>query len=179
VLHVRAFARPVLNLQVAMHIMWAPWRVKYILGGAGDGCIFCDKLKENKDPENHILFRGKKSFCLLNAYPYNSGHVMVAPYSHVGELELLDDEELLDLMKVTRMAMKALNAALKPDGFNIGITVGRGAGAGITDHVHVHIVPRWGGDTNFMPVTAGTKVIPQSLDGMYETLAGKFSSEGY
>ncbi len=158
-----------------MHIIWAPWRIKYILGGGGDGCIFCDKVKEKRDAENHILFRGNKSFGLLNAYPYNSGHVMVAPYSHVGGLEHLDDEELLDLMKVTRRTLKALASALKPDGFNIGINLGRVAGAGITDHVHIHVVPRWSGDTNFMPVTADTKVIPQSLDGMYEILVREFS----
>ena len=162
-----------------MHIIWAPWRIKYILGGGGDGCIFCDKIREKRDAENHILFRGRESFCLLNAYPYNSGHLMVVPYSHVGDLDLLSDGELTDVMKVTRLAVGALTSALKPDGFNVGINLGTAAGAGITDHVHVHIVPRWGGDTNFMPVTAGTKVIPQSLHGMYETLAGEFSTEGY
>jgi len=122
------------------------------------------------DAKNHILIRNRTCFALLNAYPYNAGHLMVAPYKHTSELDDLTEEELADLMLLTRRCKAILTRALKPDGFNVGINLGQVAGAGILDHVHIHIVPRWNGDTNFMTVTANVRVVPQALDDMYATL---------
>jgi len=153
-----------------MEQIFAPWRIKYIKSEKYEGCIFCDFPKENKDKEHLILFRGKHCFVIMNAYPYNPGHVMVAPYRHVASLEDLTDDELLDLMKIVRLMIKTIKTAMNPDGFNIGVNLGRVSGAGVEDHVHIHIVPRWNGDTNFMPVLADVKVIPQALEETYEEL---------
>lgn len=165
-----------------MEQIFAPWRIKYIKSEKHEGCIFCDFPKENKDKEHLILFRGKHCFVIMNTYPYNPGHVMVAPYRHVPSLEDLTDEELLDLMKLVRLMIKTIKTAMNPDGFNVGINLGRVAGAGVEDHVHIHIVPRWNGDTNFMPVLADVKVIPQALEETYEELKkalDKIASEDY
>ncbi|ASJ12195.1 HIT family protein [Thermococcus thioreducens] len=153
-----------------MKIMWAPWRIEYIRSPKHDGCIFCDFPKENRDRERLILYRGKHAFVIMNNYPYNPGHVMIAPYRHVGRWEDLTDEELLEIMKLSQLMIKALKKTMNPHGFNMGVNLGRVAGAGIDDHVHLHIVPRWNGDTNFMPVIADTKVIPESLEEAYEEL---------
>ena len=153
-----------------MKQLWAPWRIKYILMEKPQGCIFCEKPKENKDKENYILYRGKTAFIILNAFPYNSGHLMIAPYRHVPSLEHLNDEELLEISKLITLSLKFIRRAMNPDGFNIGVNIGRAAGAGIEEHVHVHVVPRWVGDTNFMPVLADTKVIPEALDATYDKL---------
>jgi len=153
-----------------MKILWAPWRIEYIRSPKHDGCIFCDFPKENRDKERLILHRGKYSFVIMNNYPYNPGHVMIAPYRHVGKWEDLTDDELLEIMKLSQLMIKALKRAMNPDGFNLGVNLGRVAGAGIDDHVHLHIVPRWNGDTNFMPVIADTKVIPESLKEAYDEL---------
>lgn len=158
-----------------METIWAPWRVGYILGdtpppGAND-CIFCDKPGVGDDETHLVVARARFSFVLLNLYPYNNGHLMVAPYRHVARLEDLPDEEIAELMQVTRRIEPILRAKLNPDGFNIGMNVGRVAGAGIDAHLHLHIVPRWGGDTNFMPVIGETKVIPQSLQAVRALLA--------
>jgi len=153
-----------------MNHIWAPWRIKYIRSPKHNGCIFCDFPKENRDEERLILYRGKHAFVIMNNYPYNPGHVMIAPYRHVGEWEELTDEELLDIMKLSQLTIKALKRAMKPQGFNMGVNIGCVAGAGVKDHVHLHIVPRWNGDTNFMPVIADTKVIPESLEEAYEEL---------
>ncbi|WP_297490738.1 HIT domain-containing protein [Thermococcus sp.] len=153
-----------------MKVLWAPWRIEYIRSPKHDGCIFCDFPKENRDRERLILHRGKHSFVIMNNYPYNPGHVMIAPYRHVGKWEDLTDEELLEIMRLSQLMIKAIKRVMNPDGFNMGVNLGRVAGAGIDDHVHLHIVPRWNGDTNFMPVVADTKVIPESLQEAYDEL---------
>lgn len=153
-----------------MKVLWAPWRIEYIRSPKHDGCIFCDFPKENRDKERLILYRGEKAFVIMNNYPYNPGHVMVAPYRHVANWEELTDEELLEIMKLTQLMIRAIKKAMNPDGFNLGVNLGRVAGAGIDSHVHLHIVPRWNGDTNFMPVIADTKVIPESLEEAYDEL---------
>jgi len=150
--------------------LWAPWRIEYIRSPKHDGCIFCDFPKEDRDRERLILYRGEHSFIIMNNYPYNPGHVMIAPYRHVGKWEDLTDDELLEIMELSQLMIKALKKAMNPHGFNMGVNLGRVAGAGIDDHVHLHIVPRWNGDTNFMPVIADTKVIPESLEEAYDEL---------
>ena len=153
-----------------MEQLWAPWRMEYINSareGEGQGCIFCEKPKEDDDEKNYILARTDLSFGILNAYPYNSGHLMVAPFRHEGELENLKEDELLDAQLLIQRCIKALKEAMQPDGFNLGMNLGQVAGAGIPDHLHWHVVPRWSGDTNFMPAVGGTKVLPQSLSDTY------------
>ncbi|RLF09290.1 MAG: HIT family hydrolase [Thermoprotei archaeon] len=151
-------------------LLWAPWRMKYITSPKQERCIFCIGSSEDKDPENLVVYRGSKSFIIMNKYPYNTGHLMVAPYRHVGDLAELSDEELLDLMKNVNLSIKILKESMKPEGFNIGVNLGRAAGAGIEDHVHIHVVPRWVGDTNFMPVLSQVKVIPELLEATYSKL---------
>lgn len=158
--------------------LWAPWRIEYILAEKPKGCILCDKPKENRDEENYILYRGKEGFILLNTYPYNPGHLMVAAYRHVGNLEDLNPEERREYMDLIIRGVEVLKEAFSPQGFNIGINLGRIAGAGIEDHFHTHIVPRWAGDTNYMPVVADTKVIPVALASTYETLKGVMRHKG-
>ena len=133
-------------------------------------CIFCAKAAEQRDGENYILYRGERCFMLLNLYPYNNGHLMIAPYQHVGSIELLDAETLAEMMAQAQLALRALRKAMNPDGFNMGINQGKVAGAGFADHVHLHIVPRWNGDTNFMPVLADVKVMPDFLENTYRQL---------
>jgi len=153
-----------------MENLWAPWRIRYILGEKEPGCFFCRKSQENADAKNHILIRDRTCFALLNTYPYNPGHLMIAPYKHTGELDDLGEQELAELMVLTRRCKQIIVRAMKPDGFNIGLNLGKPAGAGVLDHVHMHVVPRWNGDTNYMPVLGETRVIPQALDEIYETL---------
>lgn len=159
-----------------MERIWAPWRIRYIeeAGAEGKGCIFCDKLKENKDTENYILYRGKKNFVILNSYPYNPGHLMIAPYRHLDSLEKLSEEELREHYEMVIKSLGVLREVFKPGGFNVGMNLGRVAGAGIADHIHTHVVPRWGGDTNFMPVLADVRVLPEALADSYQKLKGKF-----
>jgi ATP adenylyltransferase len=152
-----------------MKILWAPWRINYILGKK-EGCIFCDKLKENKDRENYILLRGKDSFVMLNTFPYNNGHLMVAPYKHVPDFDGLEDSELRELIGLVKKCTQMLKKTLKPEGFNIGVNVGKVAGAGVEGHIHIHIVPRWEGDTNFISIVGKTKIIPESLNDTYRKL---------
>lgn len=154
-----------------MDRLWAPWRMTYISGDHVDeGCIFCNKPKETKDKANLILFRGEYSFIMMNLFPYNNGHLMVAPYKHTGNLEDLNDSELLEMMQLVQKSIKAMKRCMRPDGFNTGFNIGRAAGAGIADHVHFHIVPRWVGDTNFMPTLAGTKVISEHILKTYDKI---------
>jgi ATP adenylyltransferase len=154
-----------------MKRLWEPWRIQYIEEmGKEEGCIFCIKPKENDDEKNLILYRGSFSFIIVNIYPYNSGHLMVAPYRHIGNYEELTADEILEMDKLIKASIRALKKLLKPDGFNIGINVGRAAGAGFDQHIHVHLVPRWVGDTNFMPVIGDTKVIPEELKRTYDKL---------
>jgi ATP adenylyltransferase len=160
-----------------MDKLWAPWRMKYIKEGIDkpqNGCIFCEKAKQSNDKENLILYRGKYAYVICNAFPYNNGHLMVVPYTHTSNMDELDDASALEMWKLIALCRRVLSKAFKPDGFNIGINLGRVAGAGIDTHLHVHIVPRWNGDSNFMPVIADTKVISQSLEEAYEALVGGF-----
>jgi ATP adenylyltransferase len=159
---------------VAEQRLWAPWRLDYIKGPKPDECIFCRAAGSDDDAESYVVARGERCFVMLNAYPYNNGHVMVSPYEHVPSIEELDEESLLELMTLTRRALGVLREAYGPDGFNLGVNQGKIAGAGVEDHVHMHVVPRWEADTNFMPVIASTRVLPQSLEDSYATLAGLF-----
>jgi ATP adenylyltransferase len=156
-------------------LLWAPWRMRYIKAEKTEGCIFCTKPTAGDDAAAHIVWRGGNAFVLLNAYPYNNGHLMVAPYAHVGALEELPFETAAEMMALCQDAIMALRRDFDPDGFNVGLNLGVAAGAGIKDHVHVHVVPRWSGDTNFMPVTGDVRVIPQSLDHAYELLRDAFA----
>jgi ATP adenylyltransferase len=142
--------------------LWAPWRIEYIKRAKDAVCVFC-AAAAGDDAEQLILERGTRCFTLLNAYPYAPGHTMAAPYRHVGEFENVDEQELLELMTLARNATAAMADAMSPDGYNLGLNLGEVAGAGIADHLHLHVVPRWRGDTNFMPVLADTRVIPQAL----------------
>ncbi len=159
-----------------MKRLWAPWRMKYILEAdlKGEGCIFCTKPEQNRDEENMILFRGKHVFVIMNIFPYNTGHLMIAPYSHVASLEYLSEEEVTEMFLLAQEVIKILRKVMGPDGFNVGINIGRVAGAGFDQHVHLHIVPRWNGDTNFMPVLADVKVIPEGLRETYNRLKPHF-----
>lgn len=153
--------------------LWAPWRSKYIYMRRHKRCIFCGARSSRNDESRYIIEKSKHTFALLNTYPYNNGHVMVAPYRHAASLELLFGSETADLMKLINKVKVRLDRKLSPQGYNIGLNVGRAAGAGFAGHVHVHIVPRWVGDTNFMPMTADTKVVSESLDAMYKLLRVK------
>ena len=158
-----------------MERLWAPWRMEYIgqaREGEDQGCLFCEKPKEGDDEKALIVARSELSFAILNRYPYNSGHLMVAPFRHVGELEKVEDDESLDMQRLMQRCVKALKEAMQPDGFNIGMNLGVVAGAGIPDHLHWHLVPRWNGDTNFMPVVAATKVLPEMLTRTFKALVG-------
>ena len=154
--------------------IWSPWRMRYVGSGPskGGGCIFCDKAAAppEQDRANYVLQRGTHGLMILNLYPYNNGHFMVAPYAHVASLEQLDAAVLADLMLMVNRGIGALRTAMRAAGFNIGVNLGAAAGAGIIDHVHIHVVPRWVGDTNFMPIFSETKVIPELLDGTYDKL---------
>ncbi|MFA6321284.1 MAG: HIT domain-containing protein [Candidatus Omnitrophota bacterium] len=154
-----------------MDKLWAPWRSKYLYLRKHKKCIFCG-IKSTKSKTGYILRRSTHSFSMLNLFPYNNGHVMVAPYRHVKSLEFLTDAELADLMKLVNITKKDIDRKLKPHGFNIGMNIGKVGGAGFAGHVHIHIVPRWEGDCNFMPIIAGTKVISESLDAMHKLLKG-------
>lgn len=151
-------------------ILWAPWRIKYILDDKEDSCLFCAKVQSEDDLNNQVVARSDYSFALLNKFPYNCGHMMVAPYRHTAEFENLSPEEISDLFHLVQRSIKALKETMAPEGFNVGLNLGRSAGAGVVDHLHIHIVPRWQGDTNFMPVIADTEVVPQSLDATYRLL---------
>jgi ATP adenylyltransferase len=159
--------------------LWSPWRMAYVRGGGGDGdggCLFCDLAAQPKDAdeENHLLARGELTFVVLNAFPYNPGHLMVAPYRHTGRYGDLTAEELAEMMAFAGTAIAALEEESDAHGFNLGMNLGQVAGAGIADHLHLHLVPRWGGDTNFMPVVGQTKVLPELLDETYRRLRPGF-----
>lgn len=155
-----------------MDRLWAPWRKAYITSTHGKKCIFCGVKRSKNNRFHFVLRRTSRSVSLLNIFPYNPGHILVAPKRHVSSLTYLKDGELLDLFRLVNEAVKRVQKILKPSGMNIGLNLGRAAGAGIPGHVHVHIVPRWNGDTNFMPVIAGTKVLSESLESIHRRLAG-------
>jgi ATP adenylyltransferase len=160
--------------------LWTPWRMSYIKGEGKDleGCPFCvlPDLGSDRDREAFILHRGRWVYAILNAYPYNPGHLMVVPFRHFDAFDELTAEELLELSEVTQLAVRALRRASNPQGFNIGINMGAVGGAGIADHIHQHVVPRWGGDTNFMPVIGQTRVLPELLEEAYDRLVPAFAT---
>ena len=149
-----------------MDQLWTPWRMHYILKEKQQpGCVFCAKAATPADDrDNLVVARTTRAMLLLNIYPYSNGHLMAVPYAHVSQLTDLDDDQALDLMRLTRLAEQALQAALSPQGFNVGINIGKVSGAGLADHLHIHIVPRWAGDTNFMTVIGNTRTIPEMLE---------------
>jgi len=153
-----------------LKVIWAPWRIRYVESPKPAGCFLCEAIRSEDDARHYVVYRGSKCFIIMNLFPYNPGHLMIAPYRHLPSLEDLSDEELYDLIKLTKFSLKILKKAFNPHGFNIGVNIGSVAGAGIEDHVHVHVVPRWSGDTNFMPLLADVKVIPQALEETYKKL---------
>ncbi len=166
-----------------MKRLWAPWRMEYILDDNKHGsCLFCDvsnkgakKTDRRKDKKNFILFRSTHCFVILNRYPYNSGHLMVVPYFHTSSFEGLSDDALFDLIKTVDMSVNVLKKVLSPDGFNMGLNFGKVAGAGMESHMHMHVVPRWTGDTDSMPIIAETRVMPEHLKKTYDKLLKSFS----
>ncbi len=158
-----------------MDILWAPWRIQYIEQPKEPGCIFCIKPAENQDKKNLIIYRGQQCFVIMNFYPYNNGHLMVVPFRHVSDLTDLDNKERLELMDLLAMCKDALKSTMFPQGFNIGMNLGEVAGAGVKDHLHFHIVPRWNGDTNFMPICGHTKVVSEGLAETWERLKNVFT----
>jgi ATP adenylyltransferase len=159
---------------VAEQRLWAPWRLEYIKGPKDDECIFCTKPALGDDEQARIVARGQLCFVMLNTFPYNNGHLMVSPYEHVPSLEALAPETLLELMTLTQRSLAALRDAYGPEGFNLGINQGKAAGAGVEGHLHQHVVPRWGADTNFMPVVGSTRVLPQSLQESWRAVRERF-----
>ncbi len=153
-----------------MKKLFAPWRYKYVSNPSSEGCIFCKAASTKDDKKSGVLFRGKFSFVIMNKYPYNNGHVMVAPYKHTGNFIELNKDEMLEMSVILQKWQEVIKKAMNPDGFNIGMNIGRIAGAGFEDHLHYHIVPRWSGDTNFMPIIGETKVVPMSIDEAYDIL---------
>ena len=157
-----------------MEHIWAPWRIEYILMEKPEECIFCEKPGEDNDALNYILYRGDKNFIILNRYPYNPGHLLVAPYRHVANMEELTEEERNEHFEMVSRCITVLRQVFCPGGFNIGVNIGKVAGAGIEDHFHTHIVPRWQGDTNFVTVMFDMRVMPEALAETYQKLKGKF-----
>lgn len=153
-----------------MDKIWAPWRKEYISTHKEKECIFCIKSKQKKDKQNYIIKRNKFCFSILNIYPYSNGHIMIASYRHIPKIELLSEAEFVDIFEMLKVMKAKLDKILKPEGYNIGLNEGKSGGAGFAEHIHIHIVPRWCGDTNFMPVVSNTKVIPEALGSLHEKL---------
>ncbi len=158
--------------------LWAPWRMEYILASKQAGCFLCDAAQAEVDKDHLVLQRRQHTFTLLNRYPYTNGHCMTVPYRHISELSDLTDAEQLELMQATRDCVTILRQTMGIHGANVGINLGEAAGAGLAEHLHIHIVPRWQGDTNFMPVMADTRVMPQSLLDTYDQLLPAFQIDG-
>ena len=162
---------------MANYRIWAPWRLEYVKDAGKDNdeeCIFCAKPAAGDDEANLIVHRGEHCFVILNLFPYTNGHLMVAPYEHIGALQALNAETVAEMMALGHAAMRRLEDVYSPQGYNVGFNQGRIAGAGFENHIHMHVVPRWGGDTNFMPVLADTRVMPQTVQQSYEALRGSF-----
>jgi ATP adenylyltransferase len=154
--------------------LWAPWRLKYIQSAdEQEGCVFC-RVRDGEDEDGLVVHRGKRAFVVLNKYPYASGHLMVAPNRHEGEFGELEDDEALEVHQLAAAGLAALAETMRPQGFNVGWNLGRIAGAGVVDHVHLHVVPRWAGDTNFMPVLADVKVLPEAFEATRRKLAASW-----
>lgn len=163
-----------------MDTLWAPWRLEYVANEhPAEGCFLCAAWAARGEEATHLLLgRGARAFVMMNRYPYNGGHLMIAPVRHVGGMEEVDAEEAAEMWRLSVLAKEVLHASLQAGGVNVGINQGRCAGAGVLDHLHIHVVPRWSGDTNFMPVLADTKVIPQGLDSAWRQLRSAFSERG-
>ncbi len=160
-----------------MKQLWAPWRLAFIEQVShGSGCFFCEKPASHHDEKTFILWRGRHAYVLMNIYPYNNGHLLIAPYRHIGALEDLPETVVLDMLRLVQRSIKAIRKAYAPEGFNIGVNQGKVAGAGIEHHIHLHIVPRWSSDTNFMPLLGETRVLPQHLKASYTRLKAAFGS---
>ena len=159
---------------VADQRIWAPWRLDYVKSAKDEGCIFCAKPEQGDDAQALIVHRAERSFVILNLFPYTNGHLMVAPFEHIARLQDLDAETIAEMMDLVQRSMVRLEDAYRPQGYNVGFNQGRVAGAGVEGHIHLHVVPRWAGDTNYMPVLADTRVLPQSLEDSYEALRGAF-----
>jgi ATP adenylyltransferase len=161
-----------------MKHLWSPWRLEYLQAPKADGCIFCRAVEGDDDRGNLVLLRGERVFLILNRFPYNNGHLMVVPYAHVPSLEDLDAPTLVEMMLLLKQGLAALRSAMHPDGFNLGANLGHVAGAGVEEHVHFHVVPRWLGDTNFMPVVGDLRVVPQTWLQTYDQLKAALEDQG-
>lgn len=159
-----------------MDILYSPWRIDYILSEKEKGCIFCSKPKADDDKGYLILKRGRHTYVIMNLYPYNNAHLMVVPYRHVSHLSALNDDELCEMIKMTQLSEQVLNQVYTPDGMNVGMNLGEAAGAGVADHLHIHIVPRWNGDTNFISTLGKTRVIPEKMEETYKKLKKVFDT---
>jgi len=158
-----------------MDYLWSPWRYQYVTGNIpAQGCIFCAKMLPGNDEENLILHRGVNNYVLLNLYPYTTGHLMITPYQHIGSLGLADDATWSEMMSLTRKAEQALQKTYRPDGINLGMNLGKSAGAGIADHMHMHVLPRWFADSNFLTTIGETRVLPEMLSDTYRKLKPLF-----
>jgi ATP adenylyltransferase len=160
-----------------MENLWAPWRMEYILGERECYCIFCPEGNGHSDEQRHILYRGRLVMVMMNKFPYNNGHLLIAPWKHVAGLEGLSEEEMSHIMQWLKISTRILKEAMRPDGFNIGLNLGSAAGAGVEDHLHFHVVPRWQGDTNFLAVLGDVRSIPEHLKRTYEKLLPYFKKE--
>lgn len=161
-----------------MDYLWSPWRYRYVSqAGKGAGCVFCEKvsLDPSQDREQLVLYRGKNNLLLLNLFPYTTGHTLIIPYQHVGDLIHLDEDTLGEMITLARKIQSALEAVYKPEGYNLGMNLGKCAGAGVADHLHMHVLPRWTGDSNFMTVIGETRVQPEDLPTTYDKLVGHFA----
>ena len=160
---------------MANHRIWAPWRLAYVKDASKDtDCIFCAKPAEGDDRASFIAHRGERCYVILNTFPYTNGHFMVAPFEHVARIQDLDSDVVGELMDLAQRGLRALDGAYGPEGYNVGFNQGKVAGAGFEGHIHLHVVPRWAGDTNYMPVLADTRVLPQTLEDSYEALRAGF-----
>lgn len=160
-----------------MERLWAPWRMEFIqeLREKGSGCLFCEMGAAGDDRERMVLHRGKHCYTMLNRFPYNNGHIMIVPYKHTGDLLELSDEEHAEIMRMCAHSVKIMTESMDAEGFNCGFNIGAVAGAGIRDHIHLHVVPRWSGDSNFMPVISDTRTMPEYLEKTYDRLIGGYS----
>ena len=158
-----------------MDYLWSPWRYQYVSQSAPDaGCIFCSMAAQHRDEENYIVYRAERNFVILNLYPYSTGHLMIAPYEHIASLEAASEPVVAEMMLLARRAEIHLREIYKPHGLNLGMNLGEAAGAGVPGHIHMHALPRWRGDTNFMTTVGETRVLPESLDATYAKLKAAF-----
>jgi ATP adenylyltransferase len=156
-------------------MIWAPWRAKFVLGKKEKGCVFCKRFKMKDTIKNLVIYRGKKCFVILNKFPYNSGHTLIVPNRHVGQIENLTTDEAQEFFELTQKTVRLIKKNLKPSSLNLGMNLGRSSGAGVPGHLHMHVVPRWIGDTNFMPVIGKTDVISIPLEPIYKALKKEFA----